>query len=114
MIVICKNHKAKLKEWGVMGAPDFVLEVLSDSTRDKDLHIKTKLYERAGVREYWMIDARKEHVLIWQKRRDEFPRIQNMSGTAKISIFEKEMEVDLDAVRSAIGRQGHGMRHKLL
>lgn len=102
VIVICKNHKAKLKEWGVMGAPDFVLEVLSDSTRDKDLHIKTKLYERAGVREYWMIDERKEHVLIWQKGRDEFPRIQNISGTAKISIFEKEMEVDLEAVRSAI------------
>lgn len=102
VIVVCKNRRAKLEKWGVLGAPDFVLEVLSDSTRDKDLHIKTKLYRNAGVREFWMIDTRKEQVLIWREGMDEVPIIQGISGTAKITVLEKEMDVDLDAVKNAI------------
>lgn len=102
VIVVCKNRRAKLEKWGVLGAPDFVLEVLSDSTRDKDLHIKSKLYRNAGVREFWMIDARKEQILIWREGMDEVPIIQGISGTAKITVLEKEMDVDLDAVKNAI------------
>ncbi|MEI8095064.1 MAG: Uma2 family endonuclease [Spirochaetales bacterium] len=38
------------------GAPDLVVEILSPSTSRKDLHEKYALYERSGVREYWVID----------------------------------------------------------
>jgi Uma2 family endonuclease len=37
-------------------APDLVLEILSESTRDRDLRLKKSLYERTGVREYWIVD----------------------------------------------------------
>ncbi|MFH2114848.1 MAG: Uma2 family endonuclease [Spirochaetota bacterium] len=40
---------------GVHGAPDFVVEVLSDATANKDFGIKLELYETSGVREYWII-----------------------------------------------------------
>ncbi len=39
-----------------MGAPDFIVEVLSPSTNKRDTIVKLSKYEAAGVREYWMID----------------------------------------------------------
>ena len=52
--VVC--DASKLDEKGCRGAPDFVAEVLSPSTSSYD-HIKKKaLYERHGVKEYWLID----------------------------------------------------------
>ena len=38
------------------GAPDFIVEILSPSSSKKDLHEKFDLYERKGVREYWIVD----------------------------------------------------------
>jgi len=43
-------------EKGVLGAPDFVIEILSASTAQNDRGSKFHAYERAGVREYWLID----------------------------------------------------------
>ena len=40
----------------VRGAPDLVVEILSDSTRRTDAGEKLRLYERSGVREYWIVD----------------------------------------------------------
>ncbi|MFZ1755244.1 MAG: Uma2 family endonuclease [Caldilineaceae bacterium] len=43
-------------EKGILGAPDFVIEILSASTAQNDRGSKMRAYERAGVREYWLID----------------------------------------------------------
>jgi Uma2 family endonuclease len=42
------------------GSPDMVLEVISDSSVEKDTVILRDLYWRAGIREYWLVDAREE------------------------------------------------------
>ena len=43
---------------GVTGAPDVVVEVLSESTRQRDLAVKLPVYARNGVREMWVADLR--------------------------------------------------------
>ena len=53
VLAVC--DPAKIGEEGIHGAPDFVAEVLSDGTANKDFGIKKELYERNGVREYWII-----------------------------------------------------------
>lgn len=53
VMVVCDH--GKIANDGIHGAPDFVAEVLSDSTANKDFGIKKELYERAGVREYWIV-----------------------------------------------------------
>lgn len=53
VVVVC--DPSKIHDEGIYGAPDFVAEILSDSTAFKDLGVKKQLYERAGVREYWVV-----------------------------------------------------------
>jgi len=55
VLVVCDENK--VHDDGVHGAPDFVAEVPSESTAYKDWNIKKALYERAGVREYWIVST---------------------------------------------------------
>jgi len=58
--VVCDPDK--MDEIGCKGAPDFIIEVLSPSTRKHDLFTKYHLYRRAGVREYWVVDPKDKSV----------------------------------------------------
>ena len=53
LCVIC--DPGKVREFGCVGSPDFIIEILSPSTAKKDAGSKLRLYEEYGVKEYWMI-----------------------------------------------------------
>ncbi len=53
-MVVCDPDKVKYD--GVHGAPDLVVEVLSPSTMKRDKTYKKDVYEKCGVREYWIVD----------------------------------------------------------
>ena len=53
VLVVCDPGKVDRR--GVRGAPDWLLEVLSPSTAAHDQIAKRRTYERAGVREYWLV-----------------------------------------------------------
>lgn len=61
--VICDQDK--LDDLGCRGAPDWVIEVLSPSTALKDMNTKRDLYERHGVREYWLVHPTERWVMIY-------------------------------------------------
>ena len=54
VIVVCDESKLS-DDMACRGAPDVVFEVMSDSTALYDLNVKKTLYEKAGVKEYWII-----------------------------------------------------------
>ncbi|MDE7243448.1 MAG: Uma2 family endonuclease [Oscillospiraceae bacterium] len=54
LMVVCDPKK--IDAAGCKGAPDFVIEVLSQSSMRHDLLTKRNLYQQAGVREYWTVD----------------------------------------------------------
>jgi len=58
--------KAKITERGARGAPDLAVEILSPSTAKKDLNEKFRLYERHGVREYWVADPSAWSVAVYR------------------------------------------------
>jgi Uma2 family endonuclease len=56
LVVVC--DPAKIGERFIRGAPDLIVEILSPSTSKKDINEKFNLYERSGVREYWVIEPK--------------------------------------------------------
>jgi len=54
LLVVCDPEKIRPR--GVWGAPDLVVEILSPSTSRKDQNEKFNLYQRSGVKEYWVVD----------------------------------------------------------
>jgi Uma2 family endonuclease len=54
----------------VKGAPDLVVEILSDRTRKLDEEIKLDLYERSGVKEYWVVDPQRRVVQVFRRAGD--------------------------------------------
>lgn len=63
IVVIC--DLSKLDERGCAGAPDLVIEILSQSTAVKDIREKYALYERHQVKEYWVVHPGDKYVIIY-------------------------------------------------
>ena len=61
-----------LTDKNVQGCPELVIEIGSRSTRTRDVTIKRRLYERAGVTEYWVVEPRTESVRIYRRAHDGF------------------------------------------
>lgn len=61
--VVCDSDK--LDKHGCKGAPDMVIEILSPSTRRHDRLVKLGLYQRAGVREYWIVNPDEQTVQVF-------------------------------------------------
>ncbi len=61
--VICDSEKMDRR--GGLGAPDWIIEILSPSTAKKDKENKYDLYEFAGVKEYWIVDPESKQVFIY-------------------------------------------------
>lgn len=68
VVVLKSNEKILAGRKNIYGAPDMVVEVLSHSTRKKDLTIKKDTYEAQGVREYWIIDPQAKSVTVYLLR----------------------------------------------
>ncbi len=61
--IVCDS--SKLDKHGCKGAPDMVIEILSPSTRRHDRLVKLGLYQRAGVREYWIVEPDTQSVQVF-------------------------------------------------
>jgi Uma2 family endonuclease len=64
LLYISKERSSIEEERGAFGAPDLVIEILSDSTRNRDETLKHSLYQAAGVLEYWLVDPDAETVRV--------------------------------------------------
>ena len=81
VIFVAPDQLDILTDKNIQGTPAMVIEILSPSTRKRDRQIKQKLYERAGVREYWMVDPDLNVVTIYQRAADgSFPLRASLSA----------------------------------
>lgn len=96
VLVLCDRDK--LTGNTIYGAPDFIVEVLSKSTRKKDMFIKLNKYMNAGVREYWMVDVEKQKVLVYDFEHDNYPVIYGFDTVVPIVMFAGECEVDFQEI----------------
>ena len=70
LILIADDQMDILTDKNVQGAPALVIEVLSPSIRRRDIGIKRQLFDRAGVREYWIVDGKLNRMAIHRRNAD--------------------------------------------
>lgn len=83
--VIC--DKNKLNDRGCNGAPDFIIEIVSPSSRKMDYSTKMTLYSNAGVREYWIVDPAKERTTVYRFEEDAAPIIIPFVQPVQVGIY---------------------------
>ena len=66
ILFISSDQEEIITKKNVQGAPDLLIEVLSESNRRHDEIVKRKLYEQFGVREYWIVDPELETVKVYR------------------------------------------------
>ena len=64
LLVVLSERSNIIQDRGIKGAPDLVIEILSPSSISNDFLRKSKLYERFGVREYWIVNPESEIVSV--------------------------------------------------
>lgn len=79
LMVVRSERMSIVRETNIQGAPNIVVEVLSDGTRKRDEIVKRKLYERYGVDEYWIVDPVVEVVKIYRRDGAVFVRAAEIS-----------------------------------
>lgn len=72
IIFISKDRSRIIGEKNIQGAPDLVVEILSPSTAYYDLKSKRAMYERSGVREYWIVDPQMQTIEVYESREGRF------------------------------------------
>ncbi len=100
VLIVC--DKSKFRNGRVFGAPDFITEVLSPSTRRKDLLLKLSKYGNAGVREYWLVDLDKKKVVVYDLENCDIPAIYNFEDTVPVGIWSGECSIDFKTIYSHI------------
>lgn len=98
LIVICESEKSDGKR--INGAPDFVAEVVSPSSRKRDYLVKLNKYWTAGVREYWIIDPEKETVTtyLFQGSEDTFAvNTYTFRDKIPVGIYYGDLVIDFQA-----------------
>lgn len=100
LMVICDREKIQMR--CCYGAPDMVIEIVSPSSRRKDLILKTQKYMDAGVREYWIIDPDNRQILVYDFAHERYPVIYGFKDTVPAGIWDGRLEVDFNVVSEEI------------
>ena len=96
VIVVC--NRDKIIRRCVYGAPDFIVEVLSPSTKKKDLTIKLNKYIEAGVKEYWLVDPEKQRVQVHRYEKDDLLTMYTFEDKVPVGIWGDDCEVNFSEI----------------
>ena len=80
LLYVSTEHQARLGDRFVQGAPDLVVEVLSESTRRHDEITKRNLYASGGVPEYWVVDPEVWSIKVYRLQGGRFVRTAELSA----------------------------------
>ncbi len=97
-IMFVSNENSKIiKEKNITGAPDLIIEILSPATGYYGLTEKKEIYAEFGVKEYWIVDPKKQWVEFYSNESKKFKSIQRLEKSRilkshTLSRFEMRME----------------------
>ena len=100
VLVVC--DKELLQNTKIWGAPDFVIEILSPSTKERDMYAKALKYCVYGVREYWVVDPIRERVIVHDFKNEDFIRLYTFEDKIPVGIWDGDLEIDFKPIKEEI------------
>ncbi|CAA7599764.1 Restriction endonuclease type II-like [Acididesulfobacillus acetoxydans] len=98
IVVVC--DESKLRKTGYFGVPSLIIEISSPSTARKDKLIKFNKFEKAGVREYWIVEPENKLISVFtlqENNRYGRPEVYSEEDQIKVNLFP-ELTIDLKSV----------------
>ncbi|MDE7417178.1 MAG: Uma2 family endonuclease [Lachnospiraceae bacterium] len=92
--VICDTNKFTSR--GCTGAPDWIIEIVSPSNPGHDYITKLGMYNDAGVREYWIVDAQSEYIHVYNLESGNL-KVYSFHDTIKVGIYE-DLYIDFSSL----------------
>ena len=102
VLIVCDRRK--ITDRCIVGAPDFIVEILSPSTREKDLHLKAAKYAASGVREYWIVDPDEEKVFVYDFENELILKQYGFTDKVPVGLSKGKCEIDFGKIRKLLGR----------
>ena len=96
LFVLCGDYRRGKR---VVDVPTLIVEILSPSTSGKDAIIKLALYERFGVKEYWIIDGANEIVEVWQHNGERYEQSKKyVRGNTISCVALPDVSIDVNLI----------------
>lgn len=102
VLVVCDEKK--LRKTGYFGVPTLVIEILSPATARRDRVLKFNMYEKAGVKEYWLLEPDGKFLNVFtlqENKRYGRPETYTEENKVRISVFP-DLTIDLNTVFSDV------------
>lgn len=96
LMIIC--DESKLDERGCVGPPDFVIEIVDKRSGKRDIRDKFEIYQKHGVREYWIVNPNDENVTVFvldENGKFQFRGMYGDDDKIPVGIFEGDLKIDL-------------------
>ena len=103
--LICRNERITRK--GIYGAPDFCIEIVSDASRKRDYGLKMQKYMEAGVREYWIVDRKREKIVCYWFEGEDTPEIMMYTFRDKVPvrIYDGKLVIDFAEILERLWKE---------
>lgn len=98
---------SKLDERGCLGAPDLIIEIVSAQNSKRDVKEKYELYEKYGVKEYWIVNPNDENLNVFfldQNGKYQFVGLYAGDDKVPLNIFNGSVTVDLSRIFTGEGQ----------
>lgn len=100
LLVVCDAERIQKRL--IFGAPDLAIEILSPSSRSRDLVLKLRKYKAAGVREYWVVDPEYRQVFVYLFGEETTLHMYSFHDQVPVSISEGECVIDFEEISSML------------
>lgn len=100
-VIIC-CHEEQDSGGRIFGAPDFLAEVVSPSSRQRDRFIKYLKYKNAGVREYWLIETERMEVIVYSFDKDDEMRLYSFDDDIPVGISEGNCVISFREIKQRV------------
>ncbi|MBR4780590.1 MAG: Uma2 family endonuclease [Lachnospiraceae bacterium] len=88
------RDRSKITRPRVVGAPDLIVEVLSQSNWYHDMIRKLKKYKNTGVKEYWIVNIEEKSVIVYDFETSDFPTEYSFDDEVPVGIWDGECKVN--------------------